>query len=80
MRALELAHNQLQEQQRRLGSLLVLREIAQDAALLFAAEGWVGQDDVHAVAVANLVQRLVQAVAVGDARIFQAVQQQVHLR
>ena len=50
----QLAHDELQEQQRRLGGLLVVGEVAEDAALLLAAEGRVGQDHVDAVAVADL--------------------------
>ena len=61
--ALQLAHDELQEQQRRLGGLLVVGKVAVDAALLLAAEGRVGQDDVDAVSVADLGQREAQAVA-----------------
>ena len=59
----ELAHDELQEQQCRFGGLLVFGEVAQDAALLLAAEGRVGQDHVDAVPVADLAQREAQAVA-----------------
>ena len=48
--------------------------------LLLAAEGRVGQDHVHALAVADLGQLEAQAVAVVDLRRLQPVQQQVHLR
>ena len=77
--AAQLAHDELQEQQRRLGGLLVLGEVALDAALLLAAEGRVGQDHVHPVLVADLGEREAQAVAGVDLRGLQAVQQQVHL-
>ena len=77
--ALQLAHDELQEQQRGFGGLLVLGEVAVDAALLLAAEGRVGQDHIHAVSVADLAQREAQAVARIDLRRLQAVQEQVHL-
>ena len=50
----QLPHDELQEQQRRLGGLLVVREVVLDALLLLAAERRVGQDHVHAVLVADL--------------------------
>ena len=52
--ASELAHDELEEEQRGFGRLLVFGEVAEDAALFFAAEGRVGQDHVHAVSVADL--------------------------
>jgi hypothetical protein len=64
----------LQEQEGRFGRLLVFGEVAQDAALLFAAERRIGQDDVHPVAVANPVERESQAVLGVDLRAFQPVQ------
>ena len=67
-RALELAHDELEEQQRGLGGLLVFGEVAEDAALFFAAEGRVGQDDIDAVSVADLAQREAQAVQRIDLR------------
>ena len=59
--------------------LLVLGEIALDAAFLFAAERRIGQDHVHPVGILDLGQLLLQTVSLGDLRRFQAVQQQVHL-
>ena len=62
-RASELAHDELKEEQRGFGGLLVFGKVAEDAALFLAAEGRVGEDDVDAVFVADLAQREAQAVA-----------------
>ncbi len=75
----QLAHDELEEEQRGLGGLLVLGEVALDAALLLAAEGRVGEDDVHAVLVADLGELRGEGVAGIDLRRLEAVQQQVHL-
>ena len=52
-RALELAHDQLEKEQRGFGGLLVFGKVAEDAALFFAAEGRVGHDDIDSVSVAD---------------------------
>jgi hypothetical protein len=70
----------LQEQQRGFRRLHVGREVGLDAGFFLAAEGRVGEDHVHPLAVADLGDAPLQCVAVGDLRRFQAVQQQVHLR
>ena len=44
----------MQEEQRGFGGLFVFGEIALDAALLLAAEGRIGEDHVHAVALADV--------------------------
>ena len=75
----QLPHDELQEEQRRLGGLLVLGEVALDALLLLAAEGRVGEDHVHPVLLADLGELEAQGVAGVDLRGVQAVQQQVHL-
>ena len=75
----QLAHNELQEKQRRLRRLLVLGEIAQDAALFFAPKGRVGHDHVHAVLVAHFPQRFIEGIVRSDLRIFKAMEQQIHL-
>ena len=54
--ASQLPHDQLEEQQRGFGRLLILGEVAKDAALLFAAEGRIGQDHIDAVSLADLRQ------------------------
>ena len=76
---LELAHDELEEEQSGFGGLLVFGEVAEDAALFFAAEGRVGHDDIDAVSVADLAERKAKAVQRIDLRRFQAVQNQVHL-
>jgi hypothetical protein len=55
-------------------------KLALDAGLFFATEGRVGEDHIHAFAVADLVEPAFQRVAIGNLRGLQAVQQQVHLR
>ena len=75
----QLTHDELQEQKRRLRCLLVLGKVAQDAALLLASEGWIGQDHVHPVLVTYLSQGKAQAVLRVDLRKLQTMQEQVHL-
>jgi hypothetical protein len=53
--------------------------VAEDAALLLAAEGRVGQDHVDPVAVAEFIQREPQTVLRVDLRALQPVQEQIHL-
>jgi hypothetical protein len=53
----QLAHDVLQEEQRGFRRLHVGREVGLDADLFLAAEGRVGEDDVHPLAVADLVDR-----------------------
>ena len=77
--ALELAHDELEEQQRRFRGLPVFGEIALDALLLLAAEGRIGEDHVHAIFLADFGELEAQSVAGVDLRRVQAVQQQVHL-
>ena len=76
---MQLAHDELQEEQRRLGGLPVLGEVALNALLLLAAEGRIGEDHVHAVLLADLGELEAQGVARVDLRRVEAVQQQVHL-
>ena len=64
--AAQFAHDQLQEEQRGFGGLLVFREIALDALFLFAAEGRVGEDHVHAVALADVGELEAEGVAAGQ--------------
>jgi hypothetical protein len=59
--------------------LLVFGEVAEDAALFFAAEGRVGHDDIDPIFVADLPQRKAKAVQGINLRGFQAVQHKVHL-
>ena len=75
----QLPHDELQEQQRGFGGLLVFGEIALDAFLLLAAEGRVGEDHIHAVALADVGELEAQGVAGVNLRRVEAVQQQVHL-
>ena len=77
---LQLAHDELEEEQSGFGGLLVFGKVAEDAALLFAAEGRIGHDHIDAVSVADLAQRKAQAVERIDLRRLQAVQDQIHLR
>ena len=49
----KLAHDELEKEQGGFGSLLVFWKVGEDAALFFAAEGGIGQDDVHTIAVAD---------------------------
>ena len=60
--ALQLAHDELEEEQRRLGRLPVVGEVALDARLLLAAERRVGEDHVHPVVLADLGQLEAQAL------------------
>ena len=59
--------------------MFVFREIALDAFLLFAAEGRVGEDHIHAVALADVRQLEAERIAGINLRRVEAVQQQVHL-
>ena len=52
-RALEFAHDELKKQQSGFRGLLVFGEVAEDAALFFAAKRRVGHDDIDAVFVAD---------------------------
>src|SRR3989304_3385056 len=76
---LELAHDELEKKKRRFGGLFVFGEVAENAALFFAAERRVGHDDIDPVFVADFPQRKAQAVQRIDLRRFQAVQNQIHL-
>jgi len=78
-RAPELAHDELEEEQRGLGGLLVGGEVVEDTALLLAAEGRVCEDDIHAVVVADLGDLHGEGVAVLDVGVFEPVQEEVHL-
>ena len=60
----QLPHDELQEQQSRFRGLLVGGEVASNARLFFTAKGWIGQDDVHPIPVADLGQFDGQAVAI----------------
>ena len=75
----ELAHDELQKKQGSFGGLLVFGEVAEDAALFFAAERRVGHDDIDAVFVADLAEGEAQAVQGIDPGRFQAGQNQIHL-
>ena len=77
--AFQLAHDELKEEQGGFGGLLVFGEVALDALFLLAAEGRVGEDDVHAVLFADLGQLVAQGVAGVDLRGVEPVQKQVHL-
>ena len=48
-RALELAHDELQEEQGGFGGLLVRREVVEDAALFLSAKGGIGEDHIDAL-------------------------------
>ena len=69
----------MQEEQRGFGGLFVFGEIALDALLLLAAEGRIGEDHVHAVALADVGELEAERVAGINLRRVEAVQQQVHL-
>ena len=55
-------------------------KVGEDAALFFAAEGRIGQDDVHAIFVADFLQWKAEAVEGVDLGRFQSVEEEVHLR
>lgn len=76
---LEFPHDELEEEKGRFGGPLVFREIAEDAPFLFAAEGWICQDDVYPVFVADLPEREPQTITGINLRGFQAMQEQIHL-
>jgi hypothetical protein len=75
----QLPHDELQEQQRGLRRLFVFREIALDAFLLLAPEGRVGENHIHAVALADVSELEAEGVAGVNLRRVEPVQQQVHL-
>ena len=70
----------MQEQQRSFGGAPVLGEVGEDPGLFLAAEGRVGEDDVHAFGLADLVQAKAQGVARVDLGRVHPVQKQVQLR
>src|SRR5262249_35511323 len=74
----KLAHNQLQEEKRGFGGLLVLREVAEYPPLFFAAERRIGHDGVHPVFIADLAQREAKGIFGIDLGVLQAMQEQVH--
>ena len=75
----QAAHDELEEEQSRLAGAAVGGEVVLDAWLLLAAEGRIGEDDVYAVAVADLAEAEAKRVAGVNPGRFQAVEQQVHL-
>ena len=75
----QLSHDELKEQQRRLGRLHVAGEVALDAGLLFTTERRVGEDDIDAIFVAQLGELEAEAVAGVDLGRFESVQEEVHL-
>ena len=70
----QLPHDELQEQERRLGRLFVFRKVRQDAAFFFSAERRIGKDYVHPLRIGHLGEPLFEAVAAHNLRSFQAVQ------
>ena len=54
----QLPHDQLQEEQRRLGGLHVREQVLPYPGLLLATEGRVGHDHIHAIRVAKLGDRV----------------------
>ena len=75
----QLPHDELQEEQRGFRRLFVFGEIALDALLLLAAEGRVGEDHVHAVALADVGELVAERVAGINLRRVESVQHQIHL-
>src|SRR4051794_1176566 len=75
----QFPHDEHEKEQSRFRRLLVFREVALDALLLFTTEGRVRQDDVHTVFVANVTRRCDEAVAWINLRRFDFVKQQVLL-
>ena len=69
----------MQEEERRLGGLLVVGEVALDALFLLAAEGRVGHDHIHPVLLADLGELETQGVARIDLRGIETVEEEVHL-
>ena len=51
---LNLPHDQLKKEQRGFRGLFVFGKIALNAALFFAAEGRIGEDNIHAVFLADV--------------------------
>ena len=75
----QLAHDELEEEERGFRRLPVVREVALDALLLLAAEWRVRDDDVDAIAVADLAHAEPQRVERIDLRRLDPVEQEVHL-
>ena len=71
----EHRHHVLEEQQRRLTGAHSFGEVVEDTALLFATEGRIGGDDIHAVGLAYLANVGGEGVALNDVGSFDAVQQ-----
>src|SRR5260221_3442181 len=65
--------DELEEKALGLGGLLVLWEIALDAALFLAAEGRIGDDDIDAIPFADLGELVAERVAGIDLRGVEAV-------
>ena len=79
-RAAELAHDELEEEKRRFARLLVFRKVGEDAALFFAAEGRIRQNNVPAISIADFFERYAQAIERIDLRCFQTMQEEIHVR
>jgi hypothetical protein len=62
----EFAHDELEEEEGRFGGLHIIGKIAQDAPIFFAAEGGIGEDDIHPVLVADFFEGDGDGVAVVD--------------
>ena len=78
--ASELPHDELEKQQRGFGGLLVFGEVAEDAALLLAAERRIGQDDIDPISLADFGELESEGCCRGSiCGRFETVQQQIHL-
>jgi integrase len=62
--ALQLARDELEEEKRRLGGLFIGWEVVEDPALFFAAKRRVGEDNIHAIGVADFRNLHREAVAI----------------
>ena len=79
--SLQMLHDVLEEEQSSLGGAHAIGEVIDDAALLLAAEGWIGGDDIDAVAILYVAQVDVgEGVALLQVGRFDAVQQHIHDR
>ena len=72
-------HDELEKEQCGFGGLSILRKVGLDTLLFLAAEGRVGEDDVHAFFLTDLGEFVAECVAGINVRSVEAVQEQIHL-
>lgn|SRR5208282_2525205 len=77
--AMQLAHDQLQEQQCRFRSLTILGKVPLNSLLFLATERRIGDDHIDPIPFADFGELETQGVSRIDMRCVETVQQKIHL-